>query len=127
MRICLLQSKLQPIKESSQFKDFNVNMRKNLEKVDRDTQRKKVKKYNRDSNDFKSNNMYLWQNANAAINEKNENIREKETGTENAPQRNNQDKSNGEKNQTTRGRNNTPRGNHNNRTQEYRGNYHEVD
>lgn len=39
--INLLHTKLEPIKESNQYKDFNTNIKKKLEKVDRDTQRKK--------------------------------------------------------------------------------------
>lgn len=88
-------------------------MRKKLEKVDRDTQKNKVKKFIRDSNDFKSNNIYLWQNANSANNEANANVRDREVIPINVPPKNH-GKGNVEKNQTTRGRINTPNKYHNN-------------
>lgn len=59
-----LQEKLEPIKESNQMKDFNINIKKKLDKVDREMQKKKVKKFTRDSNDFRTNKIYTWQNIN---------------------------------------------------------------
>ena len=60
-KIQVLRNKLEPIKETSLIKDFNVNMKKKLEKIDRETQKRKVKKFNRDSEDFKNNRIYAWQ------------------------------------------------------------------
>lgn len=61
-KIRIIQEKLEPIKDSNQIKEFNSNIKKKLEKIDRETQKKKVKKYMRDSNDFKTNKIYAWQN-----------------------------------------------------------------
>lgn len=52
---------LDPIKDTQQIIDFNNRVKKSLEKVDRDTQNKKLKKYHRDLDDFKANLMYSWQ------------------------------------------------------------------
>lgn len=64
-----IRKKLEPISESSQMKEFNTNMKKKLEKVDRDTQKKKVRKYNRDAADFKNNKIYAWQTPISSTNE----------------------------------------------------------
>lgn len=56
-----LQEKLEPIKDTNQMNEFNNNIKKKLEKIDRETQKKKVKKFNRDLNDFKTNKIYAWQ------------------------------------------------------------------
>lgn len=61
-QINIIRSKLEPMNESNQIKEFNNNMKRKLEKVDRDTQKKKVRKYNRDAADFKNNKIYAWQN-----------------------------------------------------------------
>lgn len=42
-QISELQSKLEPINDSNQIKEFNRNTKKKLEKLDRDTQKKKEK------------------------------------------------------------------------------------
>ncbi|XP_073465174.1 NACHT, LRR and PYD domains-containing protein 3-like [Aquarana catesbeiana] len=41
-KITVLQSKLEPIIDSNQMKEFNTNMQKKLEKIDRETQKKKL-------------------------------------------------------------------------------------
>ena len=56
-----LKTKLDAIKDSQQIVDFNNRIKKKLEKIDKDTQKKKAKKYHRDMEDFQSNNVYLWQ------------------------------------------------------------------
>lgn len=43
-KIWPLQSQLNPIKESQQYLDFNNRINKKIEKVDRDTQKKKKSK-----------------------------------------------------------------------------------
>lgn len=48
-----IKRKLEPIKDTNSISEFNNNMRKKLEKLDREVQKKKVKKYIRDSADFK--------------------------------------------------------------------------
>lgn len=53
-----LLTKLDPIKDTQQWTDFNNNISKKLEKIDRDTQKKKVKKYHRDMGDFRNHTMY---------------------------------------------------------------------
>ena len=57
-----------PINDSAMIKEFNTNMKKKLEKTDRETQKRKVKKYNRDSEDFKNDKIYAWQIAARAEN-----------------------------------------------------------
>lgn len=52
---------LDPIKDSQQVTDFNIRIKKKLEKVDKDTQKKKTKKFHRDLGDFQSTSVYLWQ------------------------------------------------------------------
>lgn len=61
LRISDLQQQLDPIKDSQQIIDFNTSVKNRLEKVDRDTQKKKVKKNHRDLEDFKTNVIYAWQ------------------------------------------------------------------
>lgn len=56
-----LSSKLQIIKDTQQWTDFNNSINKKLDKIDKDTQKKKVKKFHRDMNDFKTDNIYSWQ------------------------------------------------------------------
>ncbi|XP_073471443.1 vomeronasal type-2 receptor 26-like [Aquarana catesbeiana] len=41
-KIRIIQEKLEPIKDSNQIKEFNSNIKKKLEKIDRETQKKKV-------------------------------------------------------------------------------------
>lgn len=60
-RINDLQQQLDPIKDSQQIIEFNARIQKKLEKVDRETQKKKLKKYHRDLEDFKKNSIYSWQ------------------------------------------------------------------
>lgn len=60
-KIKALQVELEPVKNEQSTKDFNENIRKRLEKLDKDTQKKKVKKFNRDLGDFNSNCIYAWQ------------------------------------------------------------------
>lgn len=43
-RIIELQTQLKPIKDSQQVTDFNTRIKKKLEKVDEDTERKNFKK-----------------------------------------------------------------------------------
>lgn len=62
-RIRQLQLQLGPIKESQHYLDFRNCITKKLDKVDRETQKKKVKKFYRDLKDFNSNSIYLWQNS----------------------------------------------------------------
>lgn len=40
-KIKTLQEKLEPIKETNQMKEFNINIKKKLEKIDRETQKRK--------------------------------------------------------------------------------------
>lgn len=56
--------KLDPMKATQQWKEFNNNINKKLDKIDKDTQKKKVKKFHRDVGDFKNESIYLWQNKN---------------------------------------------------------------
>lgn len=58
-RIRQLQLQLDPIKESQQYLDFRNRITKKLEKVDKETQKKKVKKFYRDLKDFNSNSIFL--------------------------------------------------------------------
>lgn len=52
--------------------DFNAWIKKKLEKIDKDAQRKKIKKFHRDMGDFRSNSIYLWQQSKSpVINERN--------------------------------------------------------
>lgn len=44
LRISDLQQRLDPIKDTQEIIDFNTRVKKRLEKVDRDTQKKKIKK-----------------------------------------------------------------------------------
>lgn len=64
-QISEIERKLESIKDTNPIIEFNNNMKKKLEKLDREVQKKKVKKYIRDSSDFKNNRIYLWQNSNA--------------------------------------------------------------
>lgn len=54
---------LEPVKGTQQVLEFNTRIKKKLEKIDRDTQKKKSKKFHRDLNDFRSNSVYVWQQA----------------------------------------------------------------
>lgn len=56
-----LHAKLDPIKGTQQWIHFNNHISKKLDEVDKDTQKKKVKKFHRDMGDFKSDSIYLWQ------------------------------------------------------------------
>ena len=56
-----LQAQLDPIKDTQPIIDFNIRTNKRLEKVDKETQKKKIKKYHRDMNDYNTNNLYAWQ------------------------------------------------------------------
>lgn len=56
-----LQQQLDPIMESQQVIDFNNRIKKRLEKINRDIQKKKLKKFHRDLGDFKSDSIFVWQ------------------------------------------------------------------
>lgn len=62
-----IERKLEPIKGTNSILEFNNNMKKKLEKLDREVQKKKVKKYIRDSTDFKNNKIYAWQNSGVGV------------------------------------------------------------
>lgn len=53
-----LHSKLDSINNSQQWVDFNNNINKKLDKLDKDMQKKKVKKIHIDMSDFKNDSTY---------------------------------------------------------------------
>lgn len=57
-----LQQQLEPIKDLQQYIYFNEKITKKLEKIDKDSQKKKLKKFYRDLKDFRTNAIYFWQN-----------------------------------------------------------------
>lgn len=56
-KILELKGKLDPIKDTQQIINFNNNIKKKLEKIDKETHKKKLKKFSRDMNDFKKNSV----------------------------------------------------------------------
>lgn len=60
-KIADLQTKLDPIKDKPQALNFNADIKRKLEKIDRDAEKKKIKKYHRDMCNFRKNSIYLWQ------------------------------------------------------------------
>lgn len=63
-KILDLQVKLDPIKGTQQLTNFNNEIKKRLEKTEKETQKKKRKAFCRDVSDFRKNSIYLWQNMN---------------------------------------------------------------
>lgn len=62
-----LQGKLDPIKGTQQLINFDNEIKKRLEKIDKETQKKKFKKFRRDTNDLKKNSINLWQNTESPL------------------------------------------------------------
>ena len=60
-KISEIKEKLVPIKGTTLAINFNNEIKKKLERVDKETQKKKIKKYRRDYNDFNIGEVYLWQ------------------------------------------------------------------
>lgn len=60
-------------KDSPIVLKFNSDIKKKLQKIDKDTHKKKVKKYYRDLGDFKNNTIYLWQNPGSVPNQRAQN------------------------------------------------------
>ncbi|XP_040192018.1 vomeronasal type-2 receptor 26-like [Rana temporaria] len=56
-----LKIKLDPLKESEEYKDKSANLLNLLEKEDRDQKNKKKKKFNRDLEDYQNGLVFNWQ------------------------------------------------------------------
>lgn len=59
--IKVIKDKLNPLKESSEYKERSLSLLKILEKEDRDQKNKKKKKYNRDLLDYQGAIVFEWQ------------------------------------------------------------------
>lgn len=57
-----IRDKLLPHKSTAEYINLSTNLKNHLEKEEREQKTKKQKKYSRDMNDYKTGNVFIWQN-----------------------------------------------------------------